>query len=445
MIDIPLSYILVLFVGMLVLLSGLFSASETAFLAASKARLYTQARQGNKKALRVLRLVEKLERLVGTVLICNNLVNILATSLTTATLTYFFGEAGVLYATVMMTILIVIYAEVVPKLLAINKSEQIARFVAPLMTVLVKVISPLTVTIEWIAKGSLKMLGVRVDPGTHLTSSLEELRGAIDLHHTTTASVSASESEDRAMLHSILDLSEVDVGEVMVHRQEVMMLNALESPSKILTQLVQSPYTRFPVWAEDPENIVGVLNVKDFLRALQVHGANIDQMDLMKSLSKPWFVPETANLKEQLQAFQSRQEHIALVVDEYGSYLGIVTLEDIVEEIVGEIIDEHDDALPGVWRTKTGDIFVSGKTTLRDLNRRFGWALPDDNAATLAGLVIHESQTIPKVGQIFQINRFRIKVARRRKNHLTLLKIMQEHQAPSSGAPDTSEFLYGKK
>ena len=410
---------LVLFIFILLGASGVFSASETAFLSTSKARLYTQARQGNNRALRVLKLVENLERLVGTILICNNLVNILATSLATAFLTSFFGEAGILYATLLMTLLVVIYAEVLPKLLAIKKSDQITRFIAPLMTALVRAISPLTITIEWIAKNSLKFMGVRIDPDTHLTSSLEELRGAIDLHHKATP----SEFENRAMLHSILDLSEVNIGEIMIHRKEVMMLNGDDSPSTILTQLVQSPYSRFPVWKEDPENIIGILNVKDFLRALQQHGSDIGQMDLAGSLSKPWFVPEMATLKEQLQAFQKRKEHFALVVDEYGSYLGIVTLEDIVEEIVGEIIDEHDESLPGVWRTKAGDIFVNGKTTLRDLNRRFGWTLPDEDAATLAGLLIHESQTIPKVGQTFKINEFRIKIVQCHKNYLTLLKV----------------------
>lgn len=400
-------------------LSGLFSSAETAFLSVSKARLYTQSRQGNRRALRVLKLVEKMERLVGTILICNNMVNILATSLTTAFLTSLFGDAGVLYATIIMTFLIVIYAEVMPKLLAIKKADEVARVVAPVMTFLVKMVSPLTVTIEWAAKGCLTLFGLRIDPDTHLTKSVDELRGAIDLHHDD----NKKELENRAMLHSILDLSEVDIGEIMIHRKEVMMLNAGDSPSKILTQVIQSPYTRYPVWKNDPENIVGILNVKDFLRALQENGADIDNMNLIESLSKPWFVPEMVTLKEQLQAFQNRKEHFALVVDEYGSYLGIVTLEDIVEEIVGEIVDEHDDSLPGVWHTKGGHIFASGKTTIRDLNRRFGWSFPDEDASTLAGLVIHESQTIPKVGQVFKINGFRIKVVRRRRNYLTLLKV----------------------
>lgn len=408
-------------------LSGVFSASETAFLSSSKARLYTQARQGDQRALSVLKLIDQIERLVGTILICNNLVNILATSLTTAFLTSLFGDAGVLYATMIMTFLIVLYAEVMPKLLAIKKSDEVSRFVTPLMTILVRLISPLTITIEWAAKGCLTLFGLRIDPDTHLTKSVEELRGAIDLHHDD----NEKEIENRAMLHSILDLSEVDIGEIMIHRKEVMMLDANEPPSKILTQVIQSPYTRYPVWRDDPENIVGILNVKDFLRTLQEQGGDIDKMNLLECLTKPWFVPEMATLKEQLQAFQSRKEHFALVVDEYGSYLGIVTLEDIVEEIVGEIIDEHDDSLPGVWRTKGGHTFVSGRTTLRDLNRRFDWSLPDEDASTLAGLLIHESQTIPKVGQVFKINNFRIKVIRRQRHYLTLLKVSKDEQKPS--------------
>ncbi len=404
-------------------LSAFFSASETAFVATSKARLIAQIRKGNKRAVAIKKLVDRLETLIGTILICNTLVNTLAAALTTALLTDLLGEAGVVYATFVVTILIVIYAEVVPKLIAINKGDHVTRFMEPMISLLVKVISPFTQAIEWIAKRSLALIGVRIDPDTHLSSPLDELRGAIDL-----LPGGGSKSEERAMLHSILDLREVDVDEIMIHRQSVSMLDAGLPAAELLAKVVQSPYTRFPVWKDNPDNIIGVLHTKDLLRAIHAQRTSKKAFDLAKLLTKPWFIPNTAPLREQLQAFRRKKEHFALVVDEYGAFLGIVTLEDVMEEIVGEIMDEHDEPLAGIARSPNGDLMVSGKTTLRDLNRQFSWDFPDEDAATLAGLLIHESRTIPKAGQVFLIRGFRITVVKRVKNQLVLLRITPPKQ-----------------
>ncbi|MCE2951384.1 MAG: HlyC/CorC family transporter [Alphaproteobacteria bacterium] len=421
-VSVPMILFLSFCVIALIGLSAFFSASETAFVATSKARLIAQIRKGNKKAVAIKKLVDRLETLIGTILICNTLVNTLAASLTTALLTDLLGEAGVVYATFVVTILIVIYAEVVPKLIAINKGDRVTRFMEPLISLLVKVISPITRAIEWIAKRSLALIGVRIDPDTHLSSPLDELRGAIDL----LPEGGHSKSEERAMLHSILDLREVDVDEIMIHRQSVSMLDASLPAAELMAKVVQSPYTRFPVWKDNPDNIIGVLHTKDLLRAL--HAQRKKAFDLTKLLTKPWFIPNTAPLREQLQAFRRKKEHFALVVDEYGSFLGIVTLEDVMEEIVGEIMDEHDEPLAGIARSPNGDLLVSGKTTLRDLNRQFSWDFPDENAATLAGLLIHESRTIPKAGQVFLIRGFRIGVVKRVKNQLVLLRITPPKQ-----------------
>ena len=415
----PVAILLVLCVLALVVASAFFSASETAFLATSKARLHTQARKGNKRAQAIKRLVDKLENLVGTILLCNTLINTMAASLTSALFTMFFGDAGVIYATLLLSPLLVIYAEVLPKLIAINRGDKVTHFMEPLISFFVKVVSPITRLIEWIAKRSLSLVGVRIDPETHLTSSLEELRGAIDLLHEGVA----TRAEEHAMLHSILDLREVDVDEIMIHRQSVSMLDASLPAQEIFTRVVQSPYTRFPVWKGNADNIIGILHTKDLLRAFHAQETQKKPFNLEKLLTKPWFIPDTAPLREQLQAFRKKKEHFALVVDEYGSYLGIVTLEDVMEEIVGEILDEHDEPLAGISRAPNGDLMVSGKTTLRDLNRQFSWDLPDEDAATLAGLLIHETRTIPKEGQVFLIQDLRITVVKRVKNQLVLLRI----------------------
>jgi len=244
------------------------------------------------------------------------------------------------------------------------------------------------------------------------------LRGAIDLHE------GSSEShEEKAMMHSILDLGDVHVDEIMVHRSDVTMIDVDQDPAKIIELVTSSPFTRIPLWEKNTDNIIGILNAKDLLRAIRFYNGNLQAINIKDIVSKPWFIPETTTLHEQLKAFRDRKGHFAIVVDEYGAFIGIVTLEDILEEIVGEISDEHDIQIPGIWGQRNGDIFVTGSTTLRDLNRQFNWALPDMEAATIAGLVLHEARKIPKVGQVFNIEGFRIKIVRRVRNKLTLLRI----------------------
>jgi Mg2+/Co2+ transporter CorB len=400
-----------------IFLSGIFSAAETALIAISKPRLYTLAKRGSKKARLILYLRQNAEKLIGTILLCNNLANIIAASLATQAFIKIFGDQGIFYATSLMSVLIVIYAEVMPKILAMSYAESFAFALSPLIAFLVKMTTPITFLIEIVARRSLILVGVKIDKNARITSSEEELRGAIDLHQGTEG------KEERAMLHSILDLGDVDVGEIMIHRSDVIMINAATPPSQIIEQVIASPYTRIPLWEGNVDNIVGVLNTKALLRAISSYKEAIDHINIVEITHKPWFIPETTSLQEQLQAFRDRKEHFALVVDEYGDFQGIVTLEDILEEIVGEITDEHDIRIPGVWRHKTGELFVRGTTTLRDLNRQFEWNLPDEEASTIAGLILHQARTIPDIGQTFNIQNFRIKIIRRTRNKITLLSI----------------------
>lgn len=416
-----LSYSLILGLCVLVLLviSSIFSASETAFVGASKARIHAQARKGNKKAQIIQRLMTRLEGLVGTILLCNTFTNALLTILMATFLEGLFGDKlADLITPFVITPLLVIYAEVMPKLIAINRGDAVTHFMAGPLSFLVKWIAPVTDLIEVIAKRTLRLVGVRIDPETHMTGAIEELRGAIDL-----LGEGAPQREENAMLHSILDLHDVDVDEIMVHRKSVSMLDASLSVNTLFDKVVKSPYTRFPVWQDNPDNIIGILHTKDLLRAYHRGDTQKETFRLEKILSKPWFIPDTAPLKAQLQAFRAKKEHFALVVDEYGAFLGIVTLEDVMEEIVGEILDEHDEPLAGIAKTASGDYLISGKMTIRDLNRQFSWDLPDEEAATLAGLVIHESRTIPKEGQVFQLASLRITVVKRHKNQIVLLRV----------------------
>lgn len=406
----------------LVVLSALFSGTEAAYLAASKAKLHNLEKQGYIKAGLVKRLKGHMEQVIGTLLICNNLVNILASALATSILLGLVGEGAVVYATLIMTIIIVIFAEVVPKFYAMRRAESYAIGVSGPLNILIKVLRPLTLLFELIVRNTLRLFGLKVTPGHMLSSTVEELRGIIDMHGDDEEAI-----EERAMLHSILDLGKVNVEEIMVHRKDVKMINLDDSVEKIISEIVASYHTRLPLWQGNPDNIVGTIHAKSFLKLVNeevLHQKNIRQEDVLSFAKKPWFIPETTTLFEQLQAFRRRREHMALVVDEYGALQGIVTLEDIIEEIVGDIDDEYDPNKTGFWQTRPGEVFAVGATTIRDLNRHYGWSLPDNEAATIAGLIMHESRSIPQIGQTFKIKTFRIKVLRRVRNQITLVKIL---------------------
>ncbi len=406
-------------ITVLLLLSAFFSGSETALTAASRPRMHQLERQGNRHAATVNRLSERKERLIGTILLGNNLVNLLASALATSALIGMVGHAGVAYATAVMTVLILIFAEVLPKTVAINRSEQIALAVAPLMRALVVMLFPITWSVEFIVRGTLRVFGVDLHDRLGLGGE-EELRGAIELHD---AGPEQEVRDERRMLRSILDLGDVDVVEIMTHRSGIVMADVDQEPGKLVEEVLASPYTRIPLWRGEPDNIVGVIHAKALLRAARAETADLGDLHIEDVATTPWFIPESTSLLDQLRAFRHRQEHFALVVDEYGALMGIVTLEDILEEIVGEIADEHDLPVAGVRTRPDGSYIVRGTTTIRDLNREFEWRLPDEDAATLAGLIMHEARRIPEIGQVFAFHRFRFEIVRRKKNQITLIRI----------------------
>lgn len=411
----------------LLVLSGFFSGSETALTAASRGKLRAQADKGSKGAELALKITEDNERLIGSVLLGNNLVNIMAASLATALFTQVFGESGVALATLVMTLLVLVFAEVLPKTYAITNAESAAALVAPLIRIVVTVFSPVVGAVRYFVRGILRIFGVQTDPDSHILAVREEIAGALYLGH----SEGVVEKEDRDRILGALDLGERAVEEIMLHRSQIEMLDAGLDPEDLLQQCLNSPHTRLPVFKDDPDNIVGVVHAKDLLRAMHklMFGADasarrLADFNILDVAMEPYFVPDTTTLDEQMRQFLRRRTHFALVVDEYGSIEGLITLEDILEEIVGEITDEFDpDAEHPIQKGKDNNFVVDGAMTLRDLNRATDWNLPDEEANTVAGLVIHEAQMIPDVGQVFSFHGFRFEVTGRDGNRITNLKI----------------------
>ena len=411
----------------LLVLSGCFSGSETALTAASRGKLRTQADKGSVGAERALKITEDNERLIGSVLLGNNLVNILAASLATALFTRLFGESGVALATLVMTLLVLVFAEVLPKTYAITNAERAAALVSGPISIVVLVFSPVVGVVRLLVRGMLRLMGVPVDPDSNILAVREEIAGALQLGH----SEGVVEKEDRDRILGALDLRERVVEEIMLHRSGIEMIDAANAPADILEQCLRSNHTRLPIYRDDPENIIGVIHAKDLLRAMYklIGGSKagetaLKDFDIADVAMEPYFVPETSTLDEQMRQFLHRRTHFALVVDEYGSLQGLITLEDILEEIVGEITDEFDPLADHAVKTDSeGQYLVDGAMTIRDLNRANDWNLPDDEANTVAGLVIHEAQMIPTRGQVFLFHGFRFEVLARDGNRITKLKM----------------------
>lgn len=402
----------------LIVFSGFFSGSETALTAASRASMHTLEKNGDHRAGIVTALLENRDRLIGALLIGNNLVNILASALATSLFLKLFGDSGIFIATLVMTIIVVIFAEVMPKSWAIANADWFSLIVAPIVRVVVLVLSPFTKITITIVRTILRLAGVPLENTNYMMNAHEEIRGAVEVLHRDGSVV----KDDRYRLGGILDLHELEVSDVMIHRTKMLSINGGEPPQHIVQQILDSPYTRIPVWTSEPENIVGIVHAKDVLRFIG-KGKDPSKFDIMQVAADPWFVPETTTLQDQLNAFLRRKAHIALVVDEYGEVKGLVTLEDILEEIVGEIADEHDIEVSGVQTQADGSIIVDGAVPIRDLNRALDWDLPDEEATTVAGLVIHEAQTIPEEKQAFTFYGKRFVVMEKDRNRITKLRV----------------------
>jgi Mg2+/Co2+ transporter CorB len=404
----------------LLAVSAFFSGSETALTAVSKVRMHHLAQEGSRRAAHVNTLIANRESLIGAILLGNNFVNILASALATSLALEYFADGGIAIATVSMTAFILIFSEVMPKTVAITHTDRVALAVARPIRLVVLLLSPIVAVVKFLVWRVLYLFGVDQQGEVPVLTAHEEIRGAIELHH----QEGGVESEHRHMLGGILDLSELKVGDVMVHRKNMVTIDASSNLEETLEAALSSGHTRIPLWKDEPENIVGVLHIKDLLRVLTSgHGA-ADKLDLLALVAEPWFVPETTTLEEQVNAFRERRAHFALVVDEYGTIEGLVTLEDILEEVFGSIAEVYDDVLPqGIRQQQDGSYNIDGWTPVREINRELDWNLPDEEATTIAGLIINEARTIPEVGQKFAFHGFKFQILRRQRNQITAVRV----------------------
>jgi Mg2+/Co2+ transporter CorB len=388
---------------------------------ASRPRMHRLAQQGNRRAIQVNQLLDRKDEAVSAVLLGNSVVNILSASLTTAVLTALFGTAGVVYATIIIGIMVVIFAEVMPKTWALLRADRVALILAPSILITLALLGPPARAVAWISRIFLRLLGVRTELHHDAEEHAELLRGAIEMHGSGFTDTDAP--AEKAMLRSVLDLGDRTVGDVMTHRGSVVLIDADQSTDSIVAQVLAAPYTRIPLYRGQADNVIGVMHAKDLFRAVRAAngpaGVKVDDV-----MTPPWFIPESTVLFDQLEAFRERHEHFAIVVDEYGALRGIVTLEDIIEEIVGDIEDEHDAIRRGVIRREDGSLLSQGDVPIRDLNREFGWNLPEDVAITIAGLVLHEARRIPEVGQMYAFYGFRFEILKREGTRITELRIV---------------------
>ena len=418
--------------------SAFFSGAETALTAASRARMHALEMDGDQAAKLVNRLIAERGRLISAMLLGGQVVNIAASSFATSVLLAVAGDHGAVYATAIMTALIVIFAEVTPKTIAIAYPDRVSLAIAPIVSFFVTIFWPVVAAIESFVRSLLWLCGMRPSERRTIASGHEELRGAVDLLHRE-GGVARSE---RDMFGGLLELGEIEVSEVMIHRTNMRTINADLPPRELVREVLASPYTRLPLWRGAPDNIIGVLHAKDLFRAVASADGDSSRVNIEDIALEAWFVPETTTLRDQLQAFLRRKTHFALVVDEYGVVLGLVTLEDIIEEIVGDIKDEHDVAVPGIRSQPDGSVVVEGSVTIRDLNRAMDWALPDEEATTIAGLVIHEARAIPEPKQVFVFHGFRFEVLRKNRNRITALQIAPL-AAPIAKSPEKGQDLEG--
>lgn len=421
----------IVFYGLVILLflliSAFFSAAETALTAVSRARIYQLMMDGNKRAEKVNKLRSEKESLIGSVLLGYNAVNIAASVIATSLSIRLFGDGQELVGvTVFMTLAVVIFAEILPKTYAIQNAERVSLALAPSIRLCVLLLYPITYSIQIFIRWLLRLFGISSE-GSSLVSATDVIRGTIELHH----KEGRMRKSERDMLGSILDLGDVEVGKIMIHRKHVETIDADLPVDELIAQAVSLMHSRIPLWRDKPDNIVGVLHMKNLIKTLNETGGDISSTNIIAASTRPWFVPETTTLRTQLLAFRNRKQHFAFVVDEYGDWQGIVTLEDIIEEIVGDINDEHDESNDDIQKIGENAYLVQGDVQLRDINRHFDWNLPDEHASTIAGLLIHEAQTIPAVGESFGLEGFRFTVVAKDATRITRLRVEKLPEAKS--------------
>ncbi len=410
-------------VVILLMLSAFFSGSEIGILSASRSKIHKLKLDGNKKAILLSKLRDDRERMIGAMMLLNTFVNTAASTIASSLSIDYFGDGGeaLLVSTAIMTILIMIYGEILPKTYAVRNAEKLSLFVAPFFTFISKVFSPITTTIQVLVNATLRLFTSPTAKEEKM-SGLEIIKGALEYHH----EEGLVFSEDRYMIGGVIDLDKITVNEIMVHRNDMESVDIDEEPQEIISQVIATTHSRIPLWKDEPDNIIGVIHVKDVLRLMRSKKNAITKKDIERVIRKPWFIPNITTLKKQLNAFREQQSHFALVVDEYGELLGLITLEDILEEVVGHIEDEYDSGIKdAIKKHQDGSVTVDGEVSIRDLNRQMHWDISDEDATTVGGLVFHIAQRVPSVGESFKISGFRIKILKRKHNKIVRVKVIQ--------------------
>ncbi len=402
----------------LMIISAIFATSETSITAASRPKVHRMINEGNKRAKKLEKLLKSREKVISTMLIGNNVVNIVASALATSVLIKLFGEAGVVYATIGMTILVVVFAEIMPKTFALKNPDKMAVFLAPLMEILVKIFLPFTHLIQKMVNSFVNLFFDKSHKN-YYEKNFEEIRDTVDLKH----QEGSIFKYDKDLIEGVLDLSDTEISEIMVHRKEIESINIELPINEIIKQALEISYTRIPLWKGNTDNIVAILNVRKLLKFLHFYKGNLTKFDLKSATSEAWFVPSTNSLRAQLFAFRKKKKRFALVIDEYGSLLGLVTLEDILEEIVGEIKEQGDESEINVIKIKSGAYKIAGKTLIRDLNKKLDWdILEGDHAYNLAAFIINHLERIPEEKEAFKIEDYQFEILKRRNNDLILVK-----------------------
>ena len=410
------SYLPIFYIAILIVISGMFSGSETSVTSVNRSKIHKLANKGDKKAKNLLKLIDNKNDLISSILVGNNIVNILASVLATALLIDYFGSEGIFYSTLVMTCLIVIFAEVLPKNIALIKADRFALFFSWPLTIFIKIFYPVNLILKFLNHLVYKIFGIDHKNSAH--SVTEDIRNMIDMHEDE-GDLHKDESE---MINAILDLKAITVEKIMTHRKNIFSLN-LNEAQKIYSTIAKSSFSRIPVWKDNPNNILGIIHAKNILSNLDNDG-KIDLKKIKEGIIQPWFIPETTKVKDQLNEFIKRKEKIAFVVDEYGELMGLISLEDIIEEIVGNIFDEKDFSTIGIRRVNENQYRIRGDVNIRDINRELDLNLPENNASTLAGYIIFKTEALPEVGQTFKFNNIIYEILNKNKNQITQIKVV---------------------
>jgi Mg2+/Co2+ transporter CorB len=410
----------VLVVVGLLLCSAYFSACETAMTAYSRPRIYRMAESGDRRAAMVVDLQNEVSLVISSILICSTIMNALAVAFATEIFDSLLGHYALFLAPIVTSVFIVLISEVLPKMLTVVDPDRVLLPSVQFIRCIHTILKPLNSIIGRVVGYAVKLIRRKTGEHDEYQNALEELRGAIALHK----GVDIEDTErEKEMLQSVLELGTVQVGSIMTHRNSVTMFCIDDSVETLIEKVLSCPYTRIPLWSGDQENIVGVLHVNDLLKEIRRVGPQ-NNVDIAKIAKSPWFIPESNDLLCQLQSFKQHHEHFAIVVDEYGGVMGIVTLEDVLEEIVGDIEDERDVGLTkGIRAQDDGSYVVDGSVNVRDLNREIGSRFHSDTAATIAGFVINSVGIIPDVGQVFILDRYKFDVLKRQRNQISLLRM----------------------